>query len=142
MRPDTSFDRIAAEFEAQIYGSAKGRLRLDLLWTDLAAEIPQLGRGGLSVLDAGGGAGHMALRLAQAGNRVVLCDPSQAMLARADANLHQAGVRDPVSLIRATINELHTRVNTPFEVVLCHAVLEYLPDPETVLADLATFVNP
>jgi tRNA 5-carboxymethoxyuridine methyltransferase len=63
-------------------------------------------------------------------------------LARADTRFRESGVRDRISLIQATIHELCAQVKTQFDVVLCHAVLEYLPDPETVLADLATFVNP
>ena len=67
MRSDTSFDGIAATFEAEVYEASRGYIRLQVLWEDLVTEIPQIMRGGLAVLDAGGGDGHLALRLAQAG---------------------------------------------------------------------------
>ncbi|MBA2713182.1 MAG: serine/threonine-protein phosphatase [Rubrobacteraceae bacterium] len=38
-------------------------MRLGVLWKDLFSEILELGGGGLSVLDAGGGAGRMPLGL-------------------------------------------------------------------------------
>lgn len=142
MRPDTSFDEIAAEFEEEIYGTSKGRVRLEVLWTDLTTEIPLIVRGGLSVLDAGGGAGHMALRVAQCGNQVTLCDPSREMLARAEAGIRQAGLGNRVSLIHGTIEELHAKVTPHYDVVLCHAVLEWLADPKSALAGLASILEP
>jgi hypothetical protein len=69
---DVNFDGIATAFEAEIYGSSKGRIRLAVLWDDLLAAVPAVAAGGLSVLDAGGGAGHMAVRLTRTGQ-----DPSR-----------------------------------------------------------------
>src|SRR5918997_868429 len=84
---DQDFDAVAESFEGDIYGSSKGRVRLSVLWEDLLSTIPELGDGGLSVLDAGGGAGRVALLLAKAGNRVVLADPSREMLSRAERTI-------------------------------------------------------
>lgn len=142
MRQDTYFDGIASTFEEEIYGTAKGRVRLEVLWTDLVTEIPEIARGGLSCLDAGGGAGHIARRLAQSNNRVLLADPSREMLDRADAAIRQAGVLELVSLVRAPIHELHQHTSRQFDVVLCHAVLEWLADPRSTLRDLVRFVKP
>jgi S-adenosylmethionine-dependent methyltransferase len=142
MRSDTCFDGIASTFEEEIYGTAKGRVRLEVLWTDLITEIPEIARGGLSCLDAGGGAGLMALRLAQSNNRVVLCDPSREMLDRANKAIRQAGLLGAISLVCAPIQELHRQVNDQFDVVLCHAVLEWLADPKVTLGDLVRFLKP
>ena len=78
---DQDFDAIAKDFEGNVYGSSKGRVRLAVLLEDLLSAIPELKDDGLSVLDAGG-AGRVAVLLAQAGNRVLLADPSREMLAR------------------------------------------------------------
>lgn len=142
MRRDTCFDRIASTFEEKIYGTTKGHVRLEVLWADLLTEIPEIARGGLSCLDAGGGAGHLALRLAEANNQVLLCDPSQQMLDRAEQALRQAGVLRRVSLVRAPIQELHRQTSDRFDVVLCHAVLEWLADPKAVLGQLTKFLKP
>jgi len=91
MTPDADFDRIAASFEEDVYGSTKGAVRLAVLWDDLLSGIPGLSRGGLHVLDAGGGSGHLAVPLAALGNAVVLCDPSEEMLAMAAERAREGG---------------------------------------------------
>jgi S-adenosylmethionine-dependent methyltransferase len=142
MRSDTSFDGIAATFEEEVYGASKGYIRRQVLWEDLVTEIPQIARGGLAILDAGGGTGHMAVRLAQSGNRVVLCDPSRDMLERAEESVHEARLSELVTPVHASIQELHQEVDRRFDVVVCHAVLEWLAEPKVVLGQLARFLSP
>jgi S-adenosylmethionine-dependent methyltransferase len=139
---DTSFDEIADAFEAEVYGTSRGRVRLDVLWEDLEREIPGLGAGRLSVLDAGGGGGHLAARLARAGNRVVLVDASREMLRRAQASLEGAGLAGRVTLVHAPIQSLGAKKLGHFDVVACHAVLEWVADPADVLGRLPAFLAP
>jgi S-adenosylmethionine-dependent methyltransferase len=138
MRSDTSFDGIAATFEAEVYGASSGYIRLQVLWEDLVTEVPQIARGGLSILDAGGGAGHLALHLAQLGNRVVLCDTSREMLDRAEESVRQGRVSEFVTLVHTPIQELSKAVAGRFDVVVCHAVLEWLANPQAALGQLVT----
>jgi S-adenosylmethionine-dependent methyltransferase len=142
MRSDTSFDGIAASFEAEIYAASRGYIRLQVLWEDLVTEIPQIAHGGLSILDAGGGAGYLAVHLAQLGNRVVLCDASWEMLDRAEESIRQARVSELVTLVHAPIQALHQAVAGQFDVVVCHAVLEWLADPQAALGQLVAFLRP
>jgi S-adenosylmethionine-dependent methyltransferase len=141
-RRDTSFDEIADAFEAEVYGTSRGRVRLDVLFEDLVRAIPALARGGLTVLDAGGGGGHFAERVARAGNRVVLADASRAMLRRAEAALREAGVAERVSLVHTPIQSLEPRKLGAFDLVTCHAVLEWVGDPADVLSRLPPFLGP
>jgi S-adenosylmethionine-dependent methyltransferase len=141
MSPDANFDDIAAVFEDEIYGSSKGSVRLHVLWEDLLASIPRLADGDLSVLDAGGGAGHMAARLASLGNEVVLCDPSQEMLDRAQRVIHKAQLADAITTVRSTIQELPGLLDRSFDVITCHAVLEWLSNPRDALAQLTRFLK-
>jgi S-adenosylmethionine-dependent methyltransferase len=142
MTPDTDFDPRAAAFESDIYGSSKGVVRLAVLWDDLLAAAPALASGGLSVLDAGGGSGHLAVRLARASNHVVLADPSAEMLRLAGERLREQGVVDSVRLVRASIDELPGEVHETFDLVACHAVLEWLADPASAAALLPRFLKP
>jgi len=142
MRSDTCFDDIASTFQDEIYGAPKGRVRLEVLWTDLVTELPEIAAGGLSCLDAGGGAGQISLRLARSNNRVLLCDPSQEMLERAGRAVAQAGLTSLVSLMCAPIQELHRQRSDQFDIVLCHAVLEWLAGPKSALRDLVPFLKP
>lgn len=105
-------------------------------------ELPEIACGGLLCLDAGGGTGQVALRLAQSQNRVVLCDPSKEMLDRAGQAVQQAGLDRFVSLVQAPIQDLHRHVGDRFDVVMCHAVLEWLADPKSALGALKTFLKP
>ena len=139
---DTNFDGISASFERDIYASTKGYVRLGVLWEDLSSAIPEVRRGGLSVLDAGGGAGHLALLMAQSGNEVVLCDPSQEMLYKAKESIRRAGLSGSVTTVRSTIQDLQERIDGRFDLVVCHAVLEWLADPEAAVGHLTEFMEP
>ena len=92
---------MGAEWDRAIYGSTKGFIRSRVLWEDMTTQIPGLAEGRLSVLDAGGGSGRLAVRMAEAGNRVTLCDPSQEMLdlARKTAREGKASGRDHVRAV-------------------------------------------
>lgn len=138
---DADFDPIAEAFERDLYGSTKGRVRLEILWRDLLAEVPQLQGGGLRVLDAGGGAGHLALRLAALGNKVLLCDPSTEMLRMAREEVRQRGLGNRVNTVRCAIQKLASITDERFDLVTCHAVLEWLAQPREALAHLVQFLN-
>jgi S-adenosylmethionine-dependent methyltransferase len=139
---DTDFDGRAEAFEADIYGTSKGYVRLNVLWQDLLSAVSAIGDGGLSVLDAGGGSGHLAVRLAALGNRVTLCDPSAEMLAMASKRAEEEGVADRVVTVRSDIQGLAGVIDERFDLVTCHAVLEWLGEPEVALRDLAPFLKP
>ncbi|MDP9410123.1 MAG: methyltransferase domain-containing protein, partial [Actinomycetota bacterium] len=139
---DTNFDGISASFERDIYASSKGYIRLGVLWEDLSSAIPRITRGGLSVLDVGGGAGHVALLMARSGNEVVLCDPSQEMLDKADESVRRADLSGSVTTVRSTVQELKERIDGRFDLVVCHAVLEWLADPEAAVGHLTEFMEP
>ena len=139
---DTNFDGISANFERDIYASSKGFVRLGVLWEDLSSAIPGVARGGLSVLDAGGGSGHIALLMARTGNEVILCDPSQEMLDKADETIRRAGPSGSVTTVCSTIQDLEARIDGRFDLVVCHAVLEWLADPEAAVGYLTEFMEP
>lgn len=141
MRSDTNFDCIAGEFEEEVYGSSKGYVRLNVLWEDLLSGIPEIAHGGLRVLDAGGGAGHVALRIASFGNTVVLCDPSREMLGRAEANANRVGLTNLVTVVHSSIQDLEGSIGGRFDVITCHAVLEWLANPKVILGKLVEFLK-
>ncbi|MEX0800160.1 MAG: methyltransferase [Dehalococcoidia bacterium] len=142
MARDTGFDDIADAFEAEIYGTSKGYVRLSVLWEDMLSAMPEIEPGGLSVLDAGGGAGHVAVRLAALGNHVLLGDPSGHMLAKASERIERQGVGERVSTLLSTIDELPQHVSDRFDLVTCHAVLEWLGEPRAAVGALGELVKP
>lgn len=125
-------ERALAAYRAQgntIYNRTKTRLLERLLGDDLA---------GRTVLDYGGGGGHMSLRCAQKGARVVLVEPEARALRLAHYQIHRASLGDRVTCVQADgvpggAELPHRR----FDVVLVKDVLEHVPDDRRLLADLA-----
>jgi S-adenosylmethionine-dependent methyltransferase len=117
-------------------------VRLGVLWEDLSSAIPEVTGGGLSVLDAGGGAGHVALLLARSGNEVLLCHPSQEMLDKAGEFVRQAGLTSSITTVRSTIQNLEERIDGKFDLVVCHAVPEWLAEPKEAVGHLVKFMKP
>ena len=71
---DRNFDDIAEKFSRNIYGTTKGQLRQAILWQDLDRVLAEIGPQKLRVLDAGGGEGQTAIKMAERGHQVILCD--------------------------------------------------------------------
>lgn len=125
---DRHFDALATRFAEKIYGGAKGAIRLAVLQADLAETLPKRP---LRVLDIGAGLGHMALWLAERGHQVTLAEPAAPMLEGARARFAEAGQQ--ATFIQAPWQDLLGQLTEPYDLVLCHAVLEWLAEPETIL---------
>ena len=139
-RQDKSFDGLAEKFARNIYGTPKGRLRLKILRDRMLAELP-LEAEPLQVLDAGGGLGQISAWLARKGHQVLLAEPAEEMLTFAAKRLKRAGVQPLV----ATIQELDASLpedRQTFDLVVCHAVLEWLQQPQATLELLLRRVKP
>ncbi|WP_329618683.1 class I SAM-dependent methyltransferase [Streptomyces sp. S465] len=99
----------------------------------------------LRVLDVGVGQGTQALRLARAGHEVTGLESDAAMLEAARTVLAEEpeGIRRRVRLIEGDGRETgaHFLPGT-FDVVLCHGVLMYVPEPDPLLAGLARVLAP
>ncbi len=142
MRQDKDFDGISNAFERTIYGSTKGFIRSRVIWEDMTAQVPGLAEGRLTILDAGGGSGHLAAQMAKVGNSVLLCDPSQEMLDLARQTAQKTEITGELSFEQATIGDLGNRCGQQFQLVVCHAVLEWLGKPEDAFNHLVGLMVP
>ena len=115
MTEDRNFDDIAHKFAKNIYGSDKGEIRQIIVWEDFLQILSELGADhqALQVLDAGGGLAQMSQKLAKLGHHVALCDLSSEMLQLAKQ-----------------------------DIVMFHAVMEWLVDPKTALETVLEQVKP
>lgn len=132
---DRNFDDIAEKFSRNIYGTTKGLLRQAILWQDLDALLATLAPK-LRVLDAGGGEGQTGCRMAELGHEVVLCDVSAEMIARARLMAVEKGVSGNMHFVHSSAQEIGQHLERPVDLILFHAVLEWVVDPQAVLASL------
>ncbi|CAE6889667.1 tRNA 5-carboxymethoxyuridine methyltransferase [Pseudomonas marincola] len=134
---DRHFDELATRFAEKIYGGAKGAIRLAVLQADLAEALPDKP---LRVLDVGAGLGHMSLWLAERGHDVTLAEPAGPMLEGARARFAEAG--QTATFIQAPWQDLLGQLDQRYDLVVCHAVLEWLAEPASILPVLHQLTAP
>ena len=139
---DRNFDDIAEKFSRNIYGTTKGQLRQAILWQDLDRVLAEMGPQKLRVLDAGGGEGQTAIKMAECGHQVILCDLSAQMIDRAKQAAEAKGVSDNMHFIHCAAQDVASHLETPVDLILFHAVLEWVADPRSVLQTLWSVLRP
>ncbi|RSS90395.1 class I SAM-dependent methyltransferase [Streptomyces sp. WAC05292] len=128
-------------------GGLRNAVRQELVGRQVDEQIVQRFPVGqrLRVLDVGMGQGTQALRLARAGHRVTGLekDPGMLEVAREALSAEPAGIQERVELLEGDGRETGAHF-TPgsFDVVLCHGVLMYVPEPDAMLAGLARMLAP
>ncbi len=137
IQKDRNFDSLIERFEQKVYATAKGDWRLKLLKEDLLFlhKHPQP----LSIWDAGCGFAQMSHWFAKQGHQLTLCDISEKMLTKAKQlfeqnNLHANFHHQAAQMLAPQIPQ--------FDLVLFHAVLEWLTDPFSTLKTVANRVKP
>ena len=120
----------------------EGRILTELTWRNLTKHLEPMAaaaRKPLRILDAGGGTGELAIRLARQGYKVCLLDFSPEMLAVAweKARHLELATYDNLTFVREAVeNVCTTFLSEFFDVVACHTVIEYVIDPRRVLGEL------
>jgi S-adenosylmethionine-dependent methyltransferase len=123
-----------------------GRIRREVTWHNLLPYLPDIpnGQDPPCVLDAGGGSGELALRLAQGGYRVWLLDYASAMLdkARRAAEALPSSARANLAFCLMPVSDVpHAFAPGFFDAIFCHTVIEYLPEPRAALRGLARLLR-
>jgi SAM-dependent methyltransferase len=112
----------------------RSSVRTGVVWDAVTARIEP----GASVVDIGGGTGGFAVRLAQQGHPDTVVDPSPDALAALGRRADEAGVADLVTGVQGDLTDLGAHVDPgSADVVLCHGVLEVVPDPGAALGTIA-----
>jgi len=145
---DRNFDDLAERFAHRVYGGAKGKIRQAVISRDLDAFIPRaLATAGLKplrVLDVGGGLGYFAIKLAALGHTVVFNDLSGVMTAKAQQTAKAVGVYDNITWHTGPYQELNQALPAGhgFDLILCHALLEWLAQPAELIPALRALLLP
>lgn len=140
-RSDRSFDAITDHFEKKVYGGLKGEIRLAVLRRDIFGYVEQLsqtlGRP-LRILDVGAGLAQIAIELAAQGHTVVINDISANMLEKAKASTEQNHTNLDIIWHVCPYQELEAKLAKgdadKFDLILCHALLEWLAEPAAVMS--------
>lgn len=139
---DRNFDDIADKFSQNIYGTTKGKIRQAVLWQDLDRLLLQMPQRSLRVLDAGGGEGLMACEMAARGHQVIFCDISAEMLKRAEQTAKEKGISHNIQFIHCAVQDIIHHLEQPLDLVLFHAVLEWISDQRGALEALIRCIRP
>ena len=139
---DRNFDDIAEKFSRNIYGTTKGQLRQAILWQDLDVLLSTMGSQPLRILDAGGGEGQTAIKMAERGHHVTLCDLSAEMIARASQAASDKGVSHNMHFIQCAAQDVAGHLESPVDLILFHAVLEWVAEPQEALKTLWSVLRP
>lgn len=144
MKHDRIFDGLTQRFQRKIYNNndPRGAIRLHIIQQDLL-QHDFMSRP-LQTMDAGGGMGQMTRWLAIRGHSVTLVEPSQEMLEVARQQFAADVTLDltKISLQQSTIQAFVGEQVAEFDLIVCHAVLEWLANPQETLAQLLTALKP
>lgn len=114
-----------------------------MVWAVLGQELRRRADQKLTVLDVGGGTGGFAVPLAEAGHRVTVVDANPDALAALTRRAVEARVADRVRAVQGDGDALAGLVEPAgADLVLCHAVLEVVDDPATVVSAIVTALRP
>ncbi|MBV1840696.1 tRNA uridine 5-oxyacetic acid(34) methyltransferase CmoM [Photobacterium ganghwense] len=143
MIKDRNFDDLAQKFAKNIYGTGKGQIRQTVVWEDLEQILGLLNKQQpLQVLDAGGGIGQLSQKIAALGHHVTLCDLSGEMLKLAEQEIAKQGLLEQYRLVHSSVQEIGQHLDEPVDLILFHAVMEWLSDPKSALEGLMKQVKP
>ena len=140
---DRNFDDIVDKFAKNIYGTTKGKIREAVVWQDLTQLLETQFKGKtLRILDAGGGEGHFSRKLAGLGHQITLCDLSEEMLERARELAEEEGIIGNMQFVHCAVQDIAQYVDEPVDLVLFHAVLEWISDQKYAIEQLADIIRP
>lgn len=131
---DRNFDEISEHFEKKIYGGLKGQIRLAVLRHDIFNWVKTWQKTHdrpLRVLDIGAGLAQISIELAKDGHDVTINDISVNMLEIAKNNA--SDLKEKITWHTCPYQELNDKLTDKYDLILCHAVLEWLAEPKEIM---------
>ncbi|MGD9092845.1 MAG: methyltransferase domain-containing protein [Anaerolineales bacterium] len=97
----------------------------------------------LRILDVGGGNGMNAIYFAKRGHVVTLLDYSPAMLSEAKAAAKREDVFEEINFCQVDVGVIQEFFRGErFDFILCHLMIEFVPEPRKVLGDIGNLIAP
>lgn len=146
---DRNFDPITEHFVKKVYGGLKGEIRLAVLKRDLAEVVAELSTRldrPLRILDVGAGLAQLSIELAAQGHEVTINDISHNMLVEAKKNAEQQGVINKIQWLVCPYQDFEQLLGDKpadgYDLILCHALLEWLGQPSDIMPFFAQWLAP
>ena len=129
---ESYYDKKSEKYEA-IFETLYFKVYDAVTWKYLEPHVPA-GPNAV-VLDAGGGTGRWATRMAEKGCKVVLMDSSERMLKVAEKKVKERGLQHKITLKKGDIAETGYADET-FDMVLCEHALFLFKEPDIMIKEM------
>ena len=134
------YEKTAKEYDKD-YETPYWKLYHEITWENIKQFLPRR-RDGL-ILDAGGGTGYWAIRLAKHGYRVVVTDISENMLKVAKKKIKTEKLHCKIRTEVADIRDMPSFTSNHFDMALAEGdPVSYCLNPEKAIRELARVVKP
>ena len=134
------YDKIAREYDKQ-YKTPYWKLYHEITWHNIKRFLPK--KKNALILDAGGGTGYWAIKLAKLGYKVVLTDISEEMLKVAEAKIKKLKLENKIEIKRADIRSMSCFDSNYFDMTLAEGdPVSYCLKPKKAIRELARVVKP
>lgn len=139
---DRNFDDIADHFAKKVYGGLKGQIRLAVLTHDISQVVDNLSQSltrPLKILDVGAGLAQISLSLAKQ-HHCTINDISSNMIDKAKQSAEAQNLTN-IRFITCAYQALPNAIaGEKFDLILCHAVLEWLDKPKSIMGFFDEFL--
>ena len=134
---DRNFDDLTEKFKRKVYGGLKGEIRLAVIWRDLnqVMALKVMGKP-IRILDIGGGLGQLSTNLSLMGHQVSYNDISRSMMIEAQKLAKKNGRLNNIDWYNCPYQDLSPEILGRFDLVMCHAVIEWLAHPNKLIEAL------
>jgi len=134
------YEKIAEDYDKG-YEAPYWKLYHEITWANINKFLPK--RKSAIILDAGGGTGYWAIRLAKYGYRVVLTDISEGMLKVARGKIEKEKLQNKIETKVVDIRDMACFPSNHFDMALAEGdPVSYCLNPEKAMSELARVAKP
>ena len=134
------YDNQAESYDKE-YDVPYYRLYHEITWHNIKRFLPK--RKNSLILDAGGGTGYWAIKLAKLGYQVILTDISEIMLKVSEEKIKKENVQDKIETKIVDIREMDCFSSNSFDLVLAEGdPVSYCLNPKKAIIELKRVVKP
>ena len=133
------YNKIAKEYDKQ-YKTSYWKLYHEITWNNIKKFLPK--KKNALILDAGGGTGYWAIKLAKLGYKAILTDISEEMLKVAEIKIKKEKLENKITIKKVDIRNMSCFSSNYFDMVLAEGdPVSYCLDAKRAVKELARVVK-